>query len=84
MPQPQVLLETSFSKISDQYQSCTGLYNLSNRLKTSSSAPTSSLSKIDVNGTVLVSATNLSDNQITLNIETEKADCKILKPDLIT
>ena len=73
-PQSQVLLECSLTKLTDQYQSCTGLGIPSERLEDKCSiALTSSLSKIDDTGKVFVSAINLSDNQITLNNQTERA-----------
>ena len=78
-PQSQVLLECSLAKLSDQYQSCTGLVFPSDRLEDKCSiALTSSLSKIDDTGEVFVSAINLSDNQITLNNQTEIAHFEIL------
>ena len=62
----QVLLECSLSKVSDQYQSCTGLVIPSDRLQAKCSiALTSSLSKIDDKGQVFVSAINFSDVKIT-------------------
>ena len=77
-PQSQVLLECSLAKLSDQYQSCTGLVIPSDRLEDKCSlALTSSLSKIDDTGKVFVSAINLSDNQITLNNQTEIAHFQI-------
>ena len=73
-PQSQVLLECSLAKLSNQYQLCIGLVIPNVRLEDKCSiALTSSLSKIDDNGKVFVSAINLSDNQITLNNQTEKA-----------
>ena len=73
-PQSQVLLECSLAKISDHYQSCTGQVIPSDRLEDKCSiALTSSLRKIDDSGKVFVSAINLSNNQITLNNQTEKA-----------
>ena len=79
--QSQVLLECSLAKISDQYQSCTGLVIPSDRLEDKCSiALTSSLSKIDNTGKVFVSAINhLCDNQITLNNQTEIASFEFLK-----
>ena len=77
--QSQVLLECSSAKLSDQYQSCTGLVIPSDRLEDKCSiALTSSLSKIDDTGKVFVSAINLSDNQITLNNQTEIAQFEFL------
>ena len=77
-PQPQVLLECSLAKLSDQYQSCTGPVIPSDRIEDKCSiALNSSLSKIDDTGKVFVSAINLSDNQITLNNQTEIAHLKI-------
>ena len=74
LPQSQVLLECSLAKLSDQYQSCTGKVSSGNHLEDKCSiALTSSLSRIDHRGKVFVSAINLSDNQITLNIQTEIA-----------
>ena len=71
-PQSQVLLECSLAKLSDQYQSCTGLVIPSDRLEGECIiALTSSLSKNDDSGKVFVPAINLSDNQITLNNQTE-------------
>ena len=71
-PQSQALLECSLAKLSDQYQSCTGLVFPSNRLEGKCSfALISSFSKIDDNGKVFVSVISLSDNQITLNNQTE-------------
>ena len=73
-PQSQVLFECSLANLSDQYQSCTELVIPSDRLEDKCSiALTSSLSKIDNTGKVFVSAINLSDNQITLNNQTEIA-----------
>ena len=78
-PQSQVLLECSLAKLSDQYQSSTGLFIPSDRLEDKCSiALTSSLSKIDDTGKVFVSAINLSDNQITLNNQTELANFELL------
>ena len=78
-PQSQLLLECSLAKLSDQYQSCTGLVNPSDRLEDKCSiALTSSLSIIDDTGKVFVSAINLSDNEITLNNQTEIAYFEIL------
>ena len=78
-PQSQVLLECSLAKLSDQYQTRTGLVIPSDRLEDKCSiALTSSLSKIDDTGKVFVSAINLSDNQITLNNQTELAHFEIL------
>ena len=78
-PQSQVLLECSLAKLSDQYQSCIGLVIPINHLeKKSSIVLTSSLSKIDDTGKVFVSAIILSDNQITLNNQTEIALFEIL------
>ena len=77
-PQSQVLLECSLAKLSDQYQSCTGLVIYSDRLEDKCSiALTLSLSKIDDTGKVFVSAKTLSDNQITLNNQTEIAHFEI-------
>ena len=77
--QSQVLLECCLSKLSDQYQSYTGLVIPSNRLEYKCSiALTSSLSKIDDTGEFFVSAINLSVNQITSNNPTEKAHFEIL------
>ena len=54
-PQSQVLLECSLAKLSDQYQTCTGLVIPSDRLEDKCSiALTSSLSKIDDTGKVFV------------------------------
>ena len=65
-PQMQVLLQCSLSTFSDKYQSCTGLVIPSDLLEDKCSIfLTSSLSKIDDNGKVFVSARNLSDNQRT-------------------
>ena len=62
------------AKLSDQYQTCTGLVFPSDHLEDKCSiALTSSLSKIDDTSKVFVSAINLSDNQITLNNQTEIA-----------
>ena len=73
-PQSQVLLECSLAKLSEQYQSCTGLVTPSDRLEDKCSiALTSSPSKIDDTGKVFVSAINLSDIQITLNNQTKIA-----------
>ena len=73
-PQSQVLLECGLAKLSDQYQSCTGLVVPSDRPEDKCSiALTSSLSKIDDTGKVFVSAMNLSDNQVTSNNQTEIA-----------
>ena len=78
-PQSQVHLECSLAKLSDQYQSCTGLVFPSDRLEVKCSiALTSSLSKIDDTGKVFVSAINVSDNQITLINQTEIALFEIL------
>ena len=78
-PQSQVLLEFSLAKLSDQYQSCTGLVIPSDHLEDKCSiALTSSLSKFDDTGKVFVSAINLSDNQFTLNNQTEIAYFEIL------
>ena len=78
-PQSQVRLECSLSTFRDQYQSCTGLVIPSDRLEDKCSfALTSCLSKIDDNGKVLVSAVNLSENQISLNNQTELAHFEIL------
>ena len=78
-PQSQVPLECSSAKISDQYQSCTGLVIPSDRLEDECSiALTSSLSKIDDTGKVIVSAINFSDNQTTLNNRTKKAHFEFL------
>ena len=67
------------AKLSDQYQSCTGLVIPSDRQEDKCSiALTSSLSKIDDTGKVCVSAINLSDNQITLNNQTEIAHFEFL------
>ena len=78
-PQSQVHLECSLAKLSDQYQSLTGLVIPSDRLEYKCSiALTSSLSKIDDTGKAFVSAINLSDNQITLNNQTEIAHFEIL------
>ena len=77
--QSQVLLKCNLAKLSDQYQTCTGLVIPSDRLEDKCSiALTSSLSKIDDTGKVFVSAINLSDNQITLNNQTEIAHFEIL------
>ena len=78
-PQSQVLLECSLAKLSHKYQSCTGLVIPSDRPEDNCSiALTSSLSKNDDTGKVFVSAINLSDNQITLNNQTEIAHFEIL------
>ena len=78
-PQSQVLLECSSATLSDQYQSCTGLVIPSDRLEDKCSiALTSSRSKIDDTGKVFVSTINLSDNQITLNNQTEISTFEIL------
>ena len=67
------------AKLSDQYQSCTGLVIPSDHLEDKCiSALTSSLCKFDDTGKVFVSAINLSDNQITLNNRTEMAHFEIL------
>ena len=72
-PQSEVLLEC-LAKLSDQFQSCTGLVVPSDRLEDKCSiALTSSLSKIDDTGKVFVSAINL----ITLNNKTEIAHFEI-------
>ena len=78
-PQSQVLLECSLAKLSDQYQSCTGLVFPSHRLEDRCSfALTSSLSNDNDTGEVFVSAINFSDNQFTLNNQTEIATFEIL------
>ena len=78
-PQSQVLFECSLAKLSDQYQSCTRLVIPNDRLEDKCSiALTSSLSKIDDKGRVFVSVINLSDNQITLNNQTEIAHFEFL------
>ena len=78
-PQSQVLLECSLAKLSEQYQYCTGLVIPSDRLEDKCSISlTSSLGKIDDEGKVFVSAKNLSDTQITVNNQTEKAQFEIL------
>ena len=78
-PQSQVLLESSSAKLSDQYQSCTGLVIPKDRLKVKCSfALTSSLSRNDDTSKIFVSAINLSDNQITLNNQTEIAHSEFL------
>ena len=78
-PQSQVLLECCLAKLSDQYQSCTGLVIPSDRLEDKRSiALTSSLSKNDDTGKVFVSAVKFSDNQITLNNQTEIAHFEFL------
>ena len=72
--QLHVVLECSLSKLSDQYQPCTGLVIPSDHVEDKSSiALTSSLSKIDDTGKVFVSAIKLSDNRNTLNNKTEIA-----------
>ena len=77
--QSQVLLECSLAKLSHQYQSCTGLVTPSERLEDKCSiAFTSTFSKIDDTTKVFVSAINLSDNQITLNNQTEKPHFEVL------
>ena len=78
-PQSQVILECSLAKLYDLYQFCTGLVIPSDRLEDKCSiALKSSLSKIHDTGKVFVSAVNFSDNQITLNNETEIAHFEIL------
>ena len=62
------------TKLSDQYQSYAGLVIPSDRLEDKGSISLiASLSKIDETGKVFISAINLSDNQITLNNQTEIA-----------
>ena len=78
-PQSQVLLEC-LAKFSVQCQSFTGLVLPSDRLEDEYSfALFSSLSKIDDNGKVFVSAINFSDNQIALNNQTEIAHFEFLE-----
>ena len=79
-PESQVRLECILAKISDQYQSCTGLIIPSHRLRDQRSiALTSSLNKIDDNGKVSVSAIIFTDNQVTLSNRTETAHFEICK-----
>ena len=67
------------AEFSEPYQSCTGLFIRSDRLEGERSfAPTSSFSKTYDNGEVSVSAINLSDNQKTLNNQTEIVHFKFL------
>ena len=78
-PQSQVLLDCSLAKLTDHYQSCTRLVIPSNRLQDKCSIVfPSSLSKIDDKGKVFISVTIPSDNQITLNSQTEIALFEIL------
>ena len=77
--QSQVLLGCILAKISDQYQSCTGLVIPSGHLEAKCNiALTSSVSKIHDEDKAFVSAINLSDNQFTLYIQSEKAHFEIL------
>ena len=79
VPQSQVILEGSLANLSDQFQSCIRLVIPSDHLEDKYSiALTSSLSNIDGTGKAFVSAINLSDTQITLNIPTEIAQFQIL------
>ena len=74
-----IIIECSLANLSDQYQSCIGLNIPSDCLEDKCGiALNSSLSKIDDTGKAFVSAINLSDNQITLNNQTEIARFEIL------
>ena len=78
-PRSQILLECILSKFLDKYWSCTGLVLPLERLEDKCSiALTSTLSKIDEAGKTFISAINLSDNQLTLNNQTEIAHFEIL------
>ena len=77
--QSQVPLECSLAKFCEPYQSFTGLVLASDRPEDKGSvALISSPSKIDDKGEIFVAAINLSDNQTTPNIQTQKAHLKIL------
>ena len=79
-PQSEVHLECSLSKLSDQYQSCTGLFVHSDRIKEKcNNAITWSLSKFADNVKAFVSTIYLPDTQTTLNNQTEIAVFAFLK-----
>ena len=77
--QTQALLECQFDENFETYKNCTGLVIPSDRLEDKSGIVlTSSLSTINDDGKVVLSAINFSDNPITLNNKTEIAHFEIL------
>ena len=78
-PQTQTLLDCYFDDNYKSYKNCTGLVIPSDRLEDKSGIVlTPSLSTIENNGKVVISAINFSDNPITLNNKTEIANFEIL------
>ena len=77
-PRSQILFECIYSNFLDKYRSFTELVLPLERLEDKCIALTSSLSKIDEADKTFISAINLSDNQLTLNNQTEIAHFEIL------
>ena len=78
-PHEQVILDCQLENFTDQLAHCTGLVTPSKDLEDKTNiALTSSLSKIEDDNKIFISAINLSDNQITINKNKQIAHFEIL------